>query len=59
MSAIYMISDYGKLGKHDETLVFSQPDGTTTVLFPYKTEHLILMGEYFYKRRGNAITYKI
>lgn len=44
MAAIYMLSDYGKLGKHDETLIFSQSDGTTTVLFPYKTEHLILMG---------------
>lgn len=44
MSAIYMLSDYGKLGKRDETLVFSQPDGNTTILFPYKTEHLILMG---------------
>lgn len=44
MAAIYMLSDYGKLGKKDETLVFCQPDGNVTILFPYKTEHLILMG---------------
>lgn len=44
MAAIYMLSDYGKLGKRDETLVFSQPDGNTTILFPYKTQQLILMG---------------
>lgn len=44
MSAIYILSDYGKLGKSDETLVFTQPDGTKTILFPYKTEQLILIG---------------
>ena len=27
MSAIYILSDNGKLSKKDETIVFSQPDG--------------------------------
>lgn len=45
MSAIYILSDYGKLGKKDETLIFSQPDGTNTILFPYKTEHLVIIGK--------------
>jgi CRISP-associated protein Cas1 len=44
LSAIYILSDFGKLQKENETLVFSQPDGTKTILFPYKTEHLLLMG---------------
>lgn len=44
MAAIYILSDYGKLSKKDETIVFSQPDGTSTILFPFKTEQLVLMG---------------
>lgn len=44
MAEIYILSDYGKLTKRDETIVFSQPDGTSTILFPFKTEHLVLIG---------------
>lgn len=44
MSEIYILSDYGKLSKKDETIVFSQPDGTSTILFPFKTEQLVLIG---------------
>ena len=44
LSEIYILSDYGKLSKKDETIVFSQPDGTSTILFPFKTEHLVLIG---------------
>jgi len=44
MAAVYILSDYGKLTKHDETLVFVQKDETRTILFPFKTEYLILMG---------------
>ena len=44
MSAIYILSDNGKLSKKDETIVFSQPDGTNTILFPFKTEQLVLIG---------------
>ena len=44
MAEIYILSDYGKLSKKDETIVFSQADGTNTILFPFKTEHLVLMG---------------
>lgn len=44
MSEIYILSDYGKLSKRDETIVFSQADGTNTILFPFKTEQLVLIG---------------
>ncbi len=44
MAEIYILSDYGKLTKKDETIVFTQNDGTSTILFPFKTEHLVLMG---------------
>ncbi len=44
MAEIYILSDYGKLTKRDETIVFAQPDGTNTILFPFKTEHLVLIG---------------
>lgn len=45
MAEIYILSDYGKLTKRDETIVFTQNDGTSTILFPFKTEHLVLMGK--------------
>lgn len=45
MSSIYILSDYGKLSKKDEALVFSQVDGTSTIIFPYKTECLVLIGK--------------
>ncbi len=44
MSSIYILSDYGKLYKKDETIVFQQADGTSTILFPFKTELLVLIG---------------
>lgn len=44
MSVIYILSNYGKLTKKDETIVFVQPDGTRTILFPFKTEQLVVMG---------------
>lgn len=44
MAAIYILSDHGKLCKEDETLVFHQSDDTKTILFPFKTEHLVIMG---------------
>lgn len=44
MSSIYILSDFGKLGKKNETITFSQPDGTTTILFPFKTEIIFAVG---------------
>ena len=44
MASIYIISDKGKLTKKDETLIFIQPDESRTILFPFKTEHLVIMG---------------
>lgn len=45
MASVYILSDHGKLAKRDETIVFSQPDGTSTILFPFKTEHLVVVGK--------------
>jgi len=44
MSTIYIVSDNGKLKKKDETIHLEDSDGTITILFPYKTEQLIIMG---------------
>lgn len=44
MASIYILSDHGKLTKKDETIVFVQPDETRTILFPFKTKQLVIMG---------------
>ena len=44
MAAIYILSDKGKLNKKDETLVLNQIDGTQTIIFPFKTEQLVIIG---------------
>ena len=45
MADIYILSYIGKLGKRDETLIFSKPDGTVQVLFPFKIKQLLLVGK--------------
>lgn len=45
MSSIYIISNAGKLSKDAEKIVFTQPDGTSTILFPFKTETLFVVGK--------------
>lgn len=45
MAAIYIASKAGQLAKSGETLVFTQPDGTKTTLFPFKLEMLLIMGK--------------
>lgn len=44
MSVIYILSDQGKLGKRGEALVLHHIDGNVTTIFPYKTDHLVAMG---------------
>lgn len=44
MSVIYILSDQGKLGKRGEALVLYHIDGKATTIFPYKTDHLVAMG---------------
>lgn len=44
MASIYILSDHGKLTKKDETIVFVQPDETRTILFPFKTQQLVIIG---------------
>lgn len=45
MAAIYIVSNAGKISKNAETFVFAQPDGTSTILFPFKTEILFVVGK--------------
>lgn len=44
MASVYVLSDNGKISRTGETLVFTQPDGTKTIVFPFKTESLMLIG---------------
>jgi len=44
MSTIYIISDHGKLQKKGDTLQLYAQDGTITIIFPYKTEQLVIVG---------------
>ena len=45
MAGIYIVSNVGKISKNSETFVFSQPDGTSTILFPFKTEIIFVVGK--------------
>lgn len=45
MAVIYITSHKGKLVKNSETLQYICYDGTTTTIFPFKTEQLIILGE--------------
>lgn len=44
MAGIYLLSDYGKLTKKDETLEFVRPDNASVTLFPFKTDHIFMIG---------------
>ena len=44
MATVYIVSNHGKLNKKGETLQFYAQDGTITIIFPYKTEQLVIMG---------------
>jgi len=44
MSTIYIITDFGKLNKKGETLQLCHSDGTISIIFPYKTEQLVVIG---------------
>lgn len=44
MSSVYIISDHGKLAKRDETLLFKQAGGPERIIFPFKTEQLLIIG---------------
>lgn len=45
MSEIYILSELGKLGKKDEAFVFYTPEGTSTILYPFKIEQFIIIGK--------------
>lgn len=45
MAEIYLLSDYGKLIKKDETLEFVRRDNKSITLFPFKTEHIFMIGK--------------
>ena len=44
MSTIYLASDYGKLNKNGETLRLNHSDGSISIIQPYKTEQLVIIG---------------
>lgn len=44
MPAVYIISNFGKLYRKGETLVFENDRGTTTI-FPFRTDSLIFIGK--------------
>ncbi len=44
MSDVYIISDYGKIYKHNETFKFNYPDGAVSTFFPHNTEKIIVIG---------------
>ena len=44
MATIYIVSSHGKLQKKGETLQLYAQDGTITIIFPYKTEQLVIIG---------------
>ncbi len=44
MATVYIVSSHGKLQKKGETLQLVAQDGTITIIFPYKTEQLVIIG---------------
>ena len=45
MPDIYIISEFGKLGKKDDALIFYTPEGKSQILYPFKIAQLILIGK--------------
>lgn len=45
MPDIYILSEFGKLGKRDESLIFYTPEGTSKILYPFKIKQLVLIGK--------------
>lgn len=44
MGSVYVISDYGKLGKRDEALSFQSGSGDERRIFLHRTDRLIILG---------------
>lgn len=44
MSTIYILSDYGKLSRQNDALVFTAPTGETRKIFLHQTSRLIIAG---------------
>jgi len=45
MATIYIVSNFGTLHKKGETLLLVNKDQSTTTIFPYKTDQLIILGK--------------
>jgi CRISP-associated protein Cas1 len=45
MAIVYITSNNGKLSKKSETLEHYAHDGTVTIIFPFKTEQLVIIGD--------------
>lgn len=44
MSSVYIISDHGKLGKKNDALCFTGPDGTERRLFIHRADRIVIAG---------------
>ncbi|MFW5804634.1 MAG: CRISPR-associated endonuclease Cas1, partial [bacterium] len=44
MPTIYIVSDYGKMYKKGQTINLKGKDDTISIIFPYKTDQLIILG---------------
>lgn len=44
MSTVYIVSDFGKMQKKGETISVQYNDGNTTIIFPYKVEQIVVIG---------------
>lgn len=44
MGSVYIFSDFGKLGKKEESLCFSSHDGTERRIFLHRTDRIIITG---------------
>lgn len=44
MSTVYIVTDVGKLQKRNHALHLWYGDGTTSTIFPFKTEQLVIIG---------------
>ena len=45
MATVYVVSDYGTLGKTEENLIFTMKDGSRTIIPPAMTKQLAIIGQ--------------
>lgn len=45
MPDVYIVADYGRLHKQNDTFKFAYPDGTISTFFPHNTERIVIIGK--------------